>query len=170
MRVWRLVKAVHKESAFTGEGAKLYPGRWNRKGMLVVYTAESLSLAILETLVHLRVREFKVEYSYFGLDIPDKVKIEEVRVEDLTGINWKANPPDSSSQQIGSEWAERGSSAVLKLPSIINPEESSSLVNPTHRDFKKIKVGKPKVYRFDPRILKSRGTLSTGKLIPGRIG
>jgi RES domain-containing protein len=154
-RVWRLVKSAHKGSAFTGEGAKLYPGRWNRKGTSVVYAAESLSLALLETLVHLRVREFKEEYAYFAVDIPPGVRIEEIKVKDLRGIDWKANPPHSSSRQIGSKWVERRSSSVLKLPSVINPEEFSFIINPAHRDFKKIKIGKPKVYRFDPRMLKS---------------
>lgn len=51
MRTWRLTTARHAHTAFTGEGARRYGGRWNAKGVPVVYTAGSLSLAMLEMLV-----------------------------------------------------------------------------------------------------------------------
>ena len=46
--VWRLTTARFSQTAFSGEGAKLYGGRWNPKGWEMVYTAESQSLALLE--------------------------------------------------------------------------------------------------------------------------
>jgi RES domain-containing protein len=49
---WRLIKANHADDAFAGEGAKRWGGRWNSKGVRVVYTAESLSLATLEVIGH----------------------------------------------------------------------------------------------------------------------
>lgn len=49
--VWRLLTARFADTAFTGEGARLYGGRWNRKGVPMVYTAGSQSLATLEMLV-----------------------------------------------------------------------------------------------------------------------
>lgn len=39
--------------AFSGIGAKQNPGRWNSAEVPMVYAAESLSLAMLEMLVHL---------------------------------------------------------------------------------------------------------------------
>ena len=50
---WRITKRKHARSAFTGEGARLYGGRWNSPGTAIIYTAESQSLAVLEILVHL---------------------------------------------------------------------------------------------------------------------
>ena len=52
IRTWRLIKAKHADEAFAGEGARLWGGRWNSKGVRVVYTAASLSLATLEVMVH----------------------------------------------------------------------------------------------------------------------
>ena len=49
--LWRLVTPRFARTAFSGEGARLYGGRWNRKGVPMVYTAGSLSLAVLEMLV-----------------------------------------------------------------------------------------------------------------------
>ena len=46
--VWRITTRRFVESAFSGEGARLFGGRWNRPGQPLVYTAESRSLALLE--------------------------------------------------------------------------------------------------------------------------
>ena len=44
--VWRITSARFAATAFSGEGARLYGGRWNPKGWEVVYTAQSQSLAL----------------------------------------------------------------------------------------------------------------------------
>ena len=49
--VWRITTARFAQTAFSGEGARLYGGRWNPKGWEVVYTAESQSLGLLELMV-----------------------------------------------------------------------------------------------------------------------
>lgn len=52
-RAWRLVKQKHAATAFDGDGARLFGGRWNAPGSRVIYTSTTLSLAALEILVHL---------------------------------------------------------------------------------------------------------------------
>jgi RES domain-containing protein len=54
---WRIFKKKHKASALTGEGARRFGGRWNSRGVGVIYTSASPSLAILEILVHLQAQE-----------------------------------------------------------------------------------------------------------------
>ena len=49
---WRIVRAARVNSAFTGEGARVYGGRWNSRGTAVIYVSEHESLAALELLVH----------------------------------------------------------------------------------------------------------------------
>jgi RES domain-containing protein len=44
-------------------------------------------------------------------------------------------------------------SAVLELPSVIIPAEPNYLLNPTHSDFKRIRIGKPTSFSFDPRLI-----------------
>ena len=51
--VWRITSNKFIKSAFNGEGARLFGGRWNSRGTPLIYTAESKSLAALEILVHL---------------------------------------------------------------------------------------------------------------------
>lgn len=47
---WRITSETYAETAFSGEGAKEYGGRFNSPGTPVVYTSESISLATLELL------------------------------------------------------------------------------------------------------------------------
>ena len=53
MRLWRICRDIHAASAFSGEGARLFGGRWNSQGVRVVYASPSLALAAIETFVHL---------------------------------------------------------------------------------------------------------------------
>src|SRR5579863_10530991 len=53
LKVWRLCRAVHAATAFSGEGARRFGGRWNSPGVPMVYTSSSLSLAAIELFVHL---------------------------------------------------------------------------------------------------------------------
>src|SRR2546425_3251509 len=53
LRAFRIVKRRFVRFTFSGLGARLYGGRWNSMGTSMVYTAGSLSLAVLEWRVHL---------------------------------------------------------------------------------------------------------------------
>src|ERR1700739_4951597 len=53
MEAWRITRARKSAEALSGEGARIYGGRWNSPGIRMVYTAGSRSLAILEILAHL---------------------------------------------------------------------------------------------------------------------
>jgi len=50
---WRILKEKHAATAFSGEGAAKTGGRWNSRGVPVIYTSSTQSLATLESLVHL---------------------------------------------------------------------------------------------------------------------
>ena len=50
--VWRICAPKYADTAYSGEGARIHGGRWNSKGRSVVYASESISLAVLEQLVH----------------------------------------------------------------------------------------------------------------------
>jgi RES domain-containing protein len=41
---------------------------------------------------------------------------------------------------------------VLKLPSAVVPSEFNYLLNPAHPDFGRISIGKPQVFKADPRL------------------
>ena len=138
-RVWRLVKERNAVGAFSGEGARLYGGRWNHEGTSAVYTSESLSLAVLETVVHLDEDERDIPFVYFVAEIPKKVPIKVLTVKDLPG-NWREEPPPNNLQSIGTEIFKAGDYAVIEIPSAVVPENLNYILNPLHSDFNKIKI------------------------------
>ena len=147
---WRIVKRKLARRAFNGEGARLYGGRWNSVGTAIVYTAESQSLAALEVVVHLDSSELLRHYVVFEVGI-DESLIVRPGVAELPR-NWKANPPPRKIQMIGDAWAAAGTSPVLQVPSAVLPAEHDFLLNPLHRDFARLVIGKPTPFRFDPRL------------------
>ena len=152
MRVWRICKTEHAASAFTGEGAMAYSGRWHHAGTAVVYCSESRALAALEQLVHLHRNRLPPHFVCFGVEIPEGVEIREVQVEDLAA-EWRRQPGPPELRDIGTRWAESGETVVLQVPSAVVPGEHNFLVNPRHPDFGQLVIGDPEPFEFDERIV-----------------
>jgi RES domain-containing protein len=147
---WRIVKAKHAAAAFDGAGARRFGGRWNSRGVPMVYTAGSQSLAVLETLVHLEASDLLRHYRLIPVTCDDRM----VRLLDPGTLpsNWNLRPTPASIRAIGDEWVMSGKSVVLQVPSVVVPGESNYLINIAHPDFGKFTIGKPQPYRFDPRL------------------
>ncbi|MEO8449761.1 MAG: RES family NAD+ phosphorylase [Gemmatimonadota bacterium] len=150
MRVWRLVKTRHAATAFDGAGARRFGGRWNNPGVRVAYAAGSVSLAVLEVLVHLDAAALLPAYSLCP------VEFEEALIErlDPTGLPraWRDYPAPSELSALGDAWVASGRAAVLQVPSAIVPDESNYLLNPVHPDFGKVRIRPPEPFRWDPRL------------------
>ena len=146
---WRIVKEKRAANAFSGEGAAKTGGRWNSRGVAVVYTSSTKALATLESLVHLNP---PVTFKYVALPITfDDALVETLPTNNLPA-DWRTEPPPPSTKIIGDDWVKAARSAVLALPSVITGE-TNYLVNPAHPDFVKIRIGKPEPFTFDPRLL-----------------
>jgi RES domain-containing protein len=148
---WRIVRAAHANSAFTGEGGRAYGGRWNSRGVRVVYVSEHESLAALELFVHTMPLSPIERYISFRVEWEDKLT-EYFPLKNLPP-HWSAEPPTFETMQIGDDWVRRGSSVALSVPSVLSTSEMNFLLNPAHSDFKKVKISEPIEYRFDPRLL-----------------
>jgi RES domain-containing protein len=149
---WRIVQAHIADRAFSGEGSRRYGGRWNSKGFAVVYTSSSLSLAILEVLVHIPIYAILEEYVYFPIEFDQKFFLP-LDMNNLPG-NWKNDPAPRAVKQIGDSWIESRRSVILEVPSTIVSTEKNYLINPPHPDFKKLRIGSPTKFEFDPRLIK----------------
>ena len=150
LQVWRIVKEKHAATAFSGERAYLYGGRWNSPGVRMVYTSLTKSLAALESLVHLTP---PVLFKYVLIPVEfDEALVEKSPLLALPA-NWSDEPPSPAVQTIGDQWVKEARSAVLALPSVIIPGETNFLLNPLHPDFGRIKVGVSEPFAFDPRLL-----------------
>jgi RES domain-containing protein len=149
---YRLVPEDCASSAFDGEGARLFGGCWNSIGVGIVYASRRLSLATLETRVHIDKTQMLKRYKCFQFHFDDAL-MEIFPLGDLPR-DWRESPPPPSIQQLGDAWVKSARSAILAVPSIIIPEETNYLLNPKHSDFAKIKIDKPADFTFDPRLFK----------------
>jgi RES domain-containing protein len=149
---WRIVSANYKDKAYAGDGARVHGGRWNSKGVAVVYTAGSLALASIEMLVNLPAPKLLQKYVRISAKISSDLILDLPEVD--LPEDWQSRPISPSTRAMGDRWIKEQRSAVLKVPSIVVPDEHNYLLNPTHPDFSKIEIGKPIVYYFDPRLAK----------------
>ena len=151
MFVWRLLTARFAQSAFSGEGARLYGGRWNRKGVAMVYTAGSQSLAMLEMLV--QDEPLRARYVMVAATLPKNLKIERIGSGQLPA-DWRDLKARERLQAIGTDWARRRSSAVLAVPSVVIPTETNYLLNPPHPAFTRIVIGRAGEFVTDLRLIR----------------
>lgn len=148
---YRIVKTKYADLAFTGEGAKLYGGRWNSRGKRATYAAESIALAALELLVHLKSDRILSAYTLFQLTLNDG----QIMVLDKQALpaDWSHQSAPRSTSRIGDEWLGKCLSLALKVPSIIVPEEYIFVLNPAHDDYPEVveRAGSHP-FQFDSRL------------------
>ena len=152
--VWRITTARFAATAFSGEGARLYGGRWNPKGHAVIYTAESQSLALLEMLV--QDEPLRARYVLIPAQLPADLAVRHVKASALPA-NWRTLGSRDGLQAIGRAWLEERSSAVLAVPSAVVPAEHNYLLNPHHPDFARIVIGASQALDVDLRLLRNLG-------------
>jgi len=152
MRVYRLIRARWVSQALTGEGARRYGSRWNPKGVPMIYTASTLSLAALETLVHFAIDTAPVDYVALTIRVPSDA-IERVAPNELPP-DWNVTPAPASCQELGARWARQSKSLGLAVPSAVVPSETNILLNPLHPDFPEVVLEKQEPFLFDSRLLK----------------
>ena len=145
---WRITPEKYRDQAFTGDGAKIWGGRWNPAGRLAVYCAENLSLAVLELIVHL---EDHTDINRY-IAIPVSFGSQLVQTLRRLPATWNQLPIGPESINAGKNWLDEKKYPVLKVPSTIVPLESNFVLNPAHPDFSKLKMGDPEKIHLDPRI------------------
>ncbi len=151
MRVWRIARPVWAPLA--GEGARRRGGRWNSPGFALVYASERLSLAVLETLVHVEPNSMPPDLLSYEIDIPKKVRIGTVSRDELPR-DWEDHPGHPASRALGDSWIDSNASAALLVPSAIIPGEMNLLLNPHHTDSRFVKVVRALPFRFDLRLIR----------------
>lgn len=147
---WRLVPEDQAATAFDGEGARLYGGRWNSAGVPMVYASEHQSLAALEVRVHIDRTRMGMLYKCFVFRFDERF----MEVFPIAALPKDATqePPPPSLQLLGDNWVKSGASVILAVPSVIIAKELNYLINPRHPDFAKLKIEKPTDFAFDRRL------------------
>jgi RES domain-containing protein len=152
VRIFRIAKTEYIDD-FTGEGARLFGGRWNLIGDPMLYFSENLSLSLLEIMVHVEFAELPVGYSFVEVDIPDKL-IKPIQSLSFIKPKWNSEEAVKQLQMLGSSWLKRQENLALRVPSVVLGLENNVLINPAHKDFGKVKTIKKGALDFDPRLVR----------------
>jgi RES domain-containing protein len=147
MMLWRV--SQHRE--LRGAGGLRAPGRWHERGVPVVYLAESPAGALLETCVHTSANDVPSNYTLLGVEADARVSVERLDVNTLPA-DWIKRL--ELTRGIGSAWLREQRSCWLRIPSALVPATFNVILNPLHRDSKRLRIKSVVRYPFDPRIKK----------------
>jgi RES domain-containing protein len=150
MIVFRLSKAAFSND-LSGKGAEKSGGRWNSKGVAVVYTSASRALCTTEIAVHTPLGNLPSDYKLISIEIPDDVIILEISPGELPN-DWKSVPHSHSTQLIGDQFILANNFAVLKVPSVVVQDEFNYLLNPELIKSNNIQVTDIQPFDFDTRL------------------
>jgi RES domain-containing protein len=152
MRFWRICRRRYAAEAASGEGARLFGGRWNSRGVRVVYASTSLALAAVETFVNLEPNLRPADVVSIEGEIPGAVEIGRLDPKALP-TRWHETR-DESLQRFGDQWIRDGQSAALLVPSAAIRGEWNVLLNPAHRQFSRIEMQEPEPFAFEVRMFR----------------
>jgi RES domain-containing protein len=148
--VYRILRKPFSKKPLDGEGAYRFGGRWSSPGIRLAYTAEQLSLAMIEYFVHIDSEALPKDLVLVTAEIPDSVSRDRIAVKQLPA-NWRRSPAPPELAGIGDKFFRDGRTAILIVPSALAPAESNWLIHPQHADFAKIRVHPAEAFNYDPR-------------------
>ena len=111
----------------------------------MLYTAQHLSLACVEILVHLDKSELPRDYVWSWSDLGETPEF--LHFEDLNHV--------SMCQAAGNSWVRTSGQLAIQVPSAVIPQEFNILLNPTHEGYAALSWREPRPFRFDPRLFGS---------------
>ncbi|MEM9671519.1 MAG: RES family NAD+ phosphorylase [Cyclobacteriaceae bacterium] len=150
MLVYRIVSNKYANSLY----ASGIPGRWNQRGELVIYTAASAEIALLENMAH-RMGQggfMRNEFSCMEIEVPD-TSIQVIDRADLPS-DWSSASPYSQTSSLGSSWYQDRTYLLLQVPSAPAPTGINYLINATHALFQEVQLIKSYPYPIDHRFAK----------------
>jgi RES domain-containing protein len=149
MLLWRLCRAVHAGSAFSGEGARRFGGRWNSRGVPMVYRSTSLALAAIELFVRLDPSQAPDDLVAISAPLPESEPAQTITQQELPA-EWWTDP--AATRALGDAWIRAGSSLALRVPSVPIRQEWNVLLNPLHPRMAELRIDPPQPFIFDARM------------------
>ena len=152
MRFWRICRQRYAAEAATGEGARLVGGRWNSRGVRMVYASTSLALAAVETFVNLEPNLRPNDLVSIEGEIPDDLEVARLNPTVLP-THW-SETRDESLRRFGDDWIRDGKTAAMLVPSAAIRGEWNVLLNPSHLEFRRITFRDAQSFKFDVRMFR----------------
>ena len=165
MDVYRINKEPYHTDPLSTIGSHRHGGRWNPKGVGILYTSRTPELALLEILVHLPPLTLSELPTLWlsTLRLPDLPNAENGPTEPGETIFW-INPGKlpwywksgtlAETQTILTEWLTEPFCLAVAVPSVILEESYNVLLHPQHPAFAQIDVVNQRPIPFDPRLIR----------------
>lgn len=157
MKLYRISACEHIND-LSGRGAFLHGGRWNSKGVHLLYTAENAALSILEALAHITMANAKRSYCKTVLHFLESEQfvfqdaVKKLQIEQLPA-GWRSSPGPDVLKEMGDAFVQEGKFLALKVPSVLVPDSFNYLLNPLHPLNKHLEVLKTEQVHFDQRLV-----------------
>ena len=152
MELFRITRSKYV-SDLSGKGAYERGGRWNSTGRFALYTAQSRSLAMVESVFYLSDMPPENEYKVAVLYVPDDTFVQPVDIQQLKN-NWRED--QQYTRQFGDNWLKSQSSLLLRVPSVIVKSEYNYIVNPQHELFPRLTLVDIEPFSFDGRLFSNK--------------
>ncbi len=149
MIVYRLSRGKYHLD-LSGKGAELYGGRWNSKGVAMLYTSQSRALAFAEVAIHVPVGIVPKDYFLISIKTSDTASILKLAEKEMPA-DWRSNPHSNSTQKIGDQFIIESKYLIFQVPSAIVPGDFNFLINPNHSLIKEVTIKDVEPFEFDSR-------------------
>lgn len=151
MELYRITQEQFAED-LSGNGSRLFGGRWNSEGYYALYTSSTRSMALLETLAHTPAKMLDVKnYQLITLSVPDNTATEKILLSSLPKF-WDAPDTRSFTRKLGDKFLSERLKLLLEVPCVLMPEEVNFVLNPLHKDMNKVKIVHTRRIYFDKRV------------------
>jgi RES domain-containing protein len=152
-RVYRILRKPYAKRPLDEEGAYRFGGRWSSVGTRLAYTAEHLSLAMIEYFIHIEPDDPPKDLVAVTAEVPDSVSRISISPKQLPA-NWRQSPLPSELAEIGDRFVRDCRAATLIVPSALAPSESNWLINPQHPEFATTRLHSAEAFEYDSRFFK----------------
>lgn len=153
IRVYRILRKPYSKKPLNGDGAYRFGGRWSSPGTRLAYTAEHLSLAMIEYFIHFDPEDTPKDLVVVTAEVPENVSRTSISAKQLPA-NWRQSPSPPELAGIGDRFARDTRAAILIVPSALAQTESNWLINPHHPEFSGIRLHSVAAFEYDSRFFK----------------
>lgn len=151
MELYRITQEEFADD-LSGNGSRLFGGRWNSEGLFALYSSVTRSMALLETLAHTPAKMLDSKnYQLITLSVPDNLEAEEISLSSLPNF-WNAPDTRPFTKSIGDKFLRGKTSLLLAVPCVLIPEEINYVINPMHKEMRKVKIIHKRRIYFDKRV------------------
>ncbi len=148
--LYRIIRDKYRHEPLSVVGSRLYGGRWNPKGIGVLYATSTPELGLVETLARapgVRYEELPT-YWVFTLDVPDDIRY--YKRDELPDY-WQDDTYERTQFWLKT-WLETPDNLAIAVPSVLVPLSYNVLLHPDHALFGQIKVVGQEIQPVDRRL------------------